>query len=152
MTPLFKKMNFKAQKRIFVLNSPIEFANHIKEMEPFTKISITSSAKEMHYVLLFAKNIEELNALFAKVKDKLIDDVYLWVCFPKKSSRKYTSNITRDIGWDRLGEANYEPVKIVAVDENWSALRFRKVSFIKQIKRSDKMILSKEGMKKKKGK
>jgi len=151
MTPLFKKMNFKRQERIFVLNSPSEFAAQLVAMMPFTKISTSTRSKIMDFVVIFAKQEEELNALFAKVKDKLIGDAYLWICYPKKSSRKYDSGITRDKGWYALGEADYEPVRIIAIDEDWSGLRFRKVTYIKDIKRSDKMIISREGIKKKKG-
>jgi hypothetical protein len=34
-----------------------------------------------------------------------------------------------------LGAAGFEPVRMVAVDEDWSALRFRRVGFIKTLTR-----------------
>jgi len=149
MTPLFKKMNYKNQDRIVVLNHPVEFNTPYEEMKAFTKMS-TRASGEIEFVLLFAENQKALNKLFAKVKDKLVDDVALWISFPKKSSKKYTSDINRDQGWEELGNADFESVKIIAVDEDWSALRFRRVKHIKEIKRSDKMVLSKAGMAKKK--
>ncbi|HMV90161.1 MAG TPA: hypothetical protein PKA40_11005, partial [Cyclobacteriaceae bacterium] len=39
-------------------------------------------------------------------------------------------------GWAELGKAGYEPVRMVAIDEDWSALRFRKAENIKVMKRS----------------
>lgn len=150
MTPLFKKLNFKDQKRILVLNRPAEFAPHLEAMQSVTKISTRTSVKEISFVLLFAKSQKEMNALFAKIKDKFVGDALLWICFPKKSSKKYASDINRDVGWTVIGKADFEPVKIVAIDEDWSALRFRKVAYIKTLKRNDKMIISKAGMKKKK--
>jgi len=149
MTPLFKKMNFNNQDRVVVLNHPEEFNIQYDEMEAFTKMTTRASGK-IAFALLFAENQNELNKLFAKVKDKLVDDVALWISFPKKSSKKYKSDINRDQGWEELGKADFESVKIIAVDADWSALRFRRVKHIKEIKRSDKMVLSKAGMAKKK--
>jgi hypothetical protein len=47
------------------------------------------------------------------------------------SLSKYRSQIDRDHGWDVLGSEGFEPVRMVAIDEDWSALRFRRKSFIK---------------------
>jgi len=145
-------MNFKDQKRIVVLNQPDEFNPHFEEMKAFTQMTSRASVKEIEYTILFAKTQKEVDQLFFKIKDKLIDDALLWIAFPKKSSKKYKSEINRDHGWDELGKANYEGVKIVAIDEDWSALRFRQVKHIKTLKRSDKMMLSKAGMEKKRRK
>ena len=143
-------MNFKDHERIVVLNSPEEFKVHIEAMKPFTKMSTSARVKEISYVLIFAKSRDELSSHFIKIKDKFIGDALLWVCFPKKSSKKYKSSINRDEGWELIGAADFEPVKIVAIDEDWSALRFRKVVYIKQLKRNDKMLISKGGKAKKK--
>jgi len=58
MTPLFKKLNYKDQDSILILNSPEEFQPHKQAMEDFTKIQIRVSVKEIHYVLLFAVSVE----------------------------------------------------------------------------------------------
>ena len=34
-----------------------------------------------------------------------------------------------------MGEAGFEPVRMVAIDEDWSALRFRRAEFIKNMTR-----------------
>lgn len=151
MTSLFKKMNFKGHDRVVVLNQPEEFKSHFEDMKPYTKMSTRASAKELEYVLFFAKTQKEVDQQFAMVKAKLSDDVLLWIAFPKKSSKKYKSEINRDNGWAELGKADFEGVKIVAIDEDWSALRFRRVKHIKTLKRSDKMMLSKAGLDKKRG-
>lgn len=151
MTPLFKKLNLKDRERILVLNSPPEFKPHLEDLAPFVKISTRSSVKEISFVLLFAISQKEMEGLFLKIKDKFVEDALLWICFPKKSSKKYTSDINRDEGWTELGKDDFEPVKIVAIDEDWSALRFRKVAYIKSLKRNEKMLISKAGLRKKKG-
>jgi len=143
-------LNYKDQDSILILNSPEEFQPHKQAMEDFTKIQIRASVKEIHYVLLFAVSQKELNELFVKINGKLMGDAFLWVCFPKKSSKNYTSDISRDKGWDEIGKANFEPVRLLAIDTNWSAIRFRKVEYIKTLNRNEKMIISKAGREKKK--
>jgi hypothetical protein len=74
-------------------------------------------------------------------------DVTLWFAYPKQSSKRYSCEFNRDDGWQALGEANYEPVRQVALDEDWSALRFRHISFIKTFKRNKNNAISKKGKK-----
>lgn len=48
----------------------------------------------------------------------------LWFAYPKKSGGIRT-DITRDHGWEPLGTHNLLPVTQIAIDDTWSALRFR---------------------------
>jgi len=45
--------------------------------------------------------------------------------------KKYTCDISRDNGWQALGELGFEGVRMVAIDEDWSAVRFRRAEYIK---------------------
>ena len=56
---------------------------------------------------------------------------HFWVSYPKRSSKRYKSDISRDTGWDVLGECNFEPVMQVSIDADSSVLRFRPVDQIK---------------------
>jgi uncharacterized protein YdhG (YjbR/CyaY superfamily) len=58
------------------------------------------------------------------------------VAYPKGTSKRYKCEFNRDDGWTVFGEAGYEPVRMVAIDEDWSALRFRKVEKIGKMTRS----------------
>jgi len=44
-----------------------------------------------------------------------------------------------------LGELGFEPVRLVAIDEDWSALRFRRTEFIKTLTRDETRALSAAG-------
>jgi hypothetical protein len=59
---------------------------------------------------------------------------HLWLLYPKKSGRIAT-DITRDHGWEPVHEAGFLPVTQVAVDADWSALRFRRREEIREITR-----------------
>ncbi|HEX3836066.1 MAG TPA: hypothetical protein VHW25_03810 [Steroidobacteraceae bacterium] len=58
-------------------------------------------------------------------------DAILWMVYPKGTSKKYHCEFNRDCGWPILAAAGFEPVRMVAIDADWSALRFRRVQFIK---------------------
>jgi len=67
----------------------------------------------------------------------------LWFAYPKGSSKRYKCEFNRDNGWAVLGSLGFEGVRMVAIDEDWSALRFRRVEYVKNMTRS--FALSEEG-------
>ena len=62
------------------------------------------------------------------------DGAALWFVYPKKSSGVKT-DLSRDVGWTPLESADFLAVTQVALDETWSALRFRRRSEIKTLTR-----------------
>ncbi len=53
--------------------------------------------------------------------------------------------INRDSGWKVLGDAGFEPVRMVAIDDDFSAVRFRRVEFIKTLTRDKRYAMSAKG-------
>lgn len=49
----------------------------------------------------------------------------LWFACPKQTSRKYTSDLNRDLCAAALKSLNLQPVRQIAIDDDWSALRFK---------------------------
>jgi hypothetical protein len=137
MTPLFKKLNFKNQQSLHVIQAPDSFQPEMKAMSAVAKIttSLTGSAP-IEFFLAFVTKQSEVNALSKKASVRLVDDGLLWLAYPKGSSKKYKCDFNRDAGWDKLGKLGFEPVRQVAIDEDWSALRFRRVAHIKTMTRS----------------
>ena len=72
-------------------------------------------------------------------------DAIVWFAYPKGTSKRYKSEINRDTGWQALGQAGFEPVRAVAIDEDWSALRFRRVEFIKTMTRAKEHRMTAQG-------
>ncbi len=144
MNVLFKKLNFKTQEVIHILNSPASFQAEITDMKTYCDVKTTLNEDEkIEFVLFFATKqdeIEQNTAIFEKQSE---GDVVIWFAYPKQSSKKYKCEFNRDTGWKLLGKLGFEPVRAVAIDEDWSALRFRRVSFIKIMTRS--FALSDEG-------
>ena len=148
MTPLFKKLNFKDHSSIVLHNSPESFQIELSEMSKVTTV-FTNAGKveEIDFVLCFAVRIDEIKDFLNKNISKLQGDAFIWICYPKQSSKKYKSEINRDMGWEFMAEHELEPVRQVAIDDDWSALRFRKVSYIKNITRRESFAVTDEAKK-----
>ena len=56
-----------------------------------------------------------------KQKQNLLRPNALWVAYPKANG----ADINRDSMWPILAEYEMRPISQIAVDDNWSAIRFR---------------------------
>lgn len=150
MNAIFKKLNFKNQPEIHVLNAPDSFQPDLREMAELTKITVTAPTADGQFILIFVKKQSELSEAANLAAKVLQGDGLLWIAYPKKSSKKYTCDFDRDSGWSVFGQHGFEGVRMVAIDEDWSALRLRRVEFIKTLERDSSRALSDEGKKRSK--
>lgn len=150
MTPLFKKLNFKNHTQIIVLNVPSTLEAEADEMTKFTEVKKDlDNITGLNFCIAFATQQAELDALADQLQDLLKGDPILWVCYPKATSKNYKCDFNRDTGWSHLATTlNMEPVRQIAIDADWSALRFRKVAFIKTITRRESFALTDDAKKK----
>lgn len=130
MTPLLDKLHYKASEPCVVINLPHELREEFETAINFITYSEASSAITT-FVLLFVKDVASLNHWFPSVVKNLEGDVTLWIAYPKKSSKKYKTDISRDHGWEILGKHGFEPVSQIAFNTDISILRFRHIKFIK---------------------
>ena len=152
MTSLLKKLNYKEQAEILMLNSPQSFDKVFEEMGLITNIRTNlRGVKEINFIMIFATKKAEIEKYFDKIINLLNDDTVLWFAYPKGTSKNYKCDFNRDTGWEILGDQGYEGVRIVSIDEDWTALRFRKADKIKKMTRRKSMAISKTGKKKTKG-
>ncbi len=143
MTPLFKKLNLTHQPVIHVLNAPASFA---PELAALTGTEILYELEGVtSFALAFAVTQAEVDAASRRIAAFAEGDAIVWMAYPKGTSRKYKCEFNRDTGWSVLGEAGYEAVRQVAIDEDWTALRFRKVEFIRSITRNPAGAISAAG-------
>lgn len=146
MNPVFKKMNYKAQKVIHALNCPASFENDLKEMAGFANIKKQLKATDKaEFIICFCTKLKEVEAAATLAQKALQEDGMIWMVYPKGTSKNYKCEFNRDTGWDSLGKAGFEPVRQVAIDDDWSALRFRRVEFIKTMTRG--FAMTEEGKK-----
>ena len=130
-------MNFKSPKTTVILNSPESFEANISHILEFTDVKKSIDGVEnADFVIVFATKQTEVDATADIFASLLSPDGLLWVAYPKGTSKRYQCEFNRDNGWAKLGDVGFEPVRQVAIDADWSALRFRRVEFIKTMTRS----------------
>lgn len=104
---------YKEQPNIVAINSPKTFDNELEEMSK--RVTIIKTLME----------VIEIEQFITAIYQKLKGDAVIWLCYPKMTSKSYKCDFNRDSGWTSLGKYNLEPVRQVAIDDDFSALRFR---------------------------
>jgi hypothetical protein len=145
MAPVFGKLNLKEQKQIVVLNAPASFEPELKSLRGITVVRDLKNVEQVEFVLAFVTKQKEVDTLGKSLGKRTQGDAVVWLAYPKGSSKKYKSEINRDAGWQVFGDAGFEPVRMVAIDEDWSAVRFRRVEFIKTLTRGKEHRMSAQG-------
>lgn len=118
-TPLAKKLGIKEKHRITLVAMPASVQAEIKG----SLAACVSASSELDFAIVFVKSASELQKEFQRLARMLAPAGMLWVSWPKKSSSVATDldeNLVREIGL----KAGLVDVKVCAVDEVWSGLKF----------------------------
>lgn len=140
-----KKLNLKDQSAVLVLNAPQSFEPEVAALENVVVHRDAEETESVDFALAFAMTQNEVDTFAEVMAQKTKGDAVVWFAYPKGSSKKYKCEFNRDTGWAKLGEHGFEPVRQVAIDEDWSALRFRRVEYIKKLTRHPMGALTEEG-------
>ena len=135
MTKLFDKLNLKDHREILVVNEPTSFEFELAALAGVTVLRDPGKVKTVRFALVFATVQTEVDRLAKLLSAKAEGDALLWFAYPKGTSKMYKCDFNRDTGWIVLKRAGFASVRAVAIDEDWSALRFRRVEFIKSATR-----------------
>jgi hypothetical protein len=121
-TPLAKKLGVKPGLSMFIQHHPKDYFDWLAPIPEDVTVKEKLSG-QLDFIHLFVKEKKEFQKEFIKSKKHLEKNGTLWISWPKKSSKVETDldeNIIRDYG---LKEGLVD-VKVCAVDEVWSGLKF----------------------------
>jgi hypothetical protein len=121
-TPLVKKLGLKAGQRAVFLHAPGDYQRTLGELPASVQCSSRCSGVA-DFIQLFASDRASLQEEFEKARGHLAPDGALWISWPKRTSgmrADLDENIIRAAGL-KLGLVD---VKVCAVDETWSGLKF----------------------------
>jgi len=119
-TPLIKKLGIKPGARLQFVSEPKGFAGLLGELPAGSR---SASRGALDFAMLFVKSQSDLKKGFARLRDRLEPDGMLWVSWPKKTSgvaTDVTEGVVRTFGL----ESGLVDVKVCAVDDTWSGLKF----------------------------
>lgn len=121
-TPLQKKLGIKPGMTMFVQNVPPDYFDWLSPLPERVTVK-KMIGKEIDFIHSFVKSQSEFKKLFIANQKALKKDGMFWISWPKKSSGVITDldeNFIRDFGL----QAGLVDVKVCAVDETWSGLKF----------------------------
>lgn len=121
-TPLPKKLGIKDGFRVSLISAPSEVRAELKPA--LANCKVDKDAKDpLDFAIFFTKSASELEKEFPRLAKALEPGGMLWISWPKKSSgvaTDLTENIVRDTGL----AVGLVDVKVCAVTEIWSGLKF----------------------------
>jgi len=121
-TPLIQKIGIKSGHRVVLRNHPASF---VKDLGVFPEGAASSDrlSGKANVVVYFTERLAGLRKDFPRLAAALVSDGMLWISWPKKASGRptdLTEDIVRKVGL----ECGLVDVKVCAIDETWSGLKF----------------------------
>jgi hypothetical protein len=120
--PLSAKLGIKEGTRVGLLSAPNGYERQLDPL-PYGVTFAKRMPRETDFVQWFVKRRAALEARIKRVADALSDTGMLWVSWPKKSSG-VASDLTEDALRAAVLPLGLVDVKVIAVDEIWSGLKF----------------------------
>ena len=121
-TPLTKKLGIKEASRVALVNAPKDFLSQLDNLPDDVKF-LKPASKALDLILLFVVAERILARDFAKLAARLTSNGMFWIAWPKKSA-----GVATDLSFERVQriglDAGLVDVKICAIDETWSGLKF----------------------------
>ena len=118
---LAKKLGLKAPLKLLLINAPKEYVSWLGEL-PEGVMLVTNAKPPIVAAHVFTAESAFLDGILSKLRNELQQNGFVWVSWPKKSSK-----IPTDITENRIREIalplGFVDVKVCAVTEVWSGLK-----------------------------
>jgi hypothetical protein len=110
---LAKKLNLKDGMKVRVVGRPADV-----DLD-----DVTTARSGGDAVLVFVKTMAEVERNAKPAIDAAKNDLVAWIAYPKAG--QLGTDLNRDILWKRLQNEGIQGVRQIAIDDTWSAMRFR---------------------------
>ena len=133
LSPMARKLRLAPEHRVAVLNAPDGYVDQLRPGPSAIETEVGQS-EPYDVVLLFVNDVDELRRLGPIAIRAAKANGLLWITYPKGGKTRGVTDLPATPWWvrrDVLGEITSEkglkPVAFVAIDDNWTALRFKRV-------------------------
>ena len=122
------KLQMKPGQSLAVLNAPEGMPGVLATALPEVTVRV-GAAGMADGVLLFVHSREEVGRLVGSAIEAAGRDGLVWIAYPKGGSGAKT-DLNRDVLWKAIEPSGWRPVRLVALDEVWSAMRLRPAELV----------------------
>ncbi len=99
MNDILKKLQYKGQQKVLVVNAPESFKQVLEELITLAPtLDLHNVGVEEDFAIVFATNKHDLDHFVVATTPKLKGDATLWMCYPKGTSKTYKCDFNRDTG------------------------------------------------------
>lgn len=129
MDKLIKKLQIKESGSVLLLNLP----GALSPLAGSLDLGKDHSRGEKPYdlIMVFSLSITQAEESIKESIGSLAEDGLYWFCYPKKSSKNYSSDLNRDLSWPLFEAYGFRPVRQISLNDDWSAIRVREQSRIR---------------------
>ncbi|MEM7227393.1 MAG: DUF3052 domain-containing protein [Planctomycetota bacterium] len=121
-TPLVRKLGIKPGMRVRFINPPAGYVEGLEDLPDDVTI-VASTRGSLAFIQLFATSAAELRRRLPAAQRAMATDGMVWISWPKRASgvdTDLTGDVVREIGL----ATGLVDIKVCAVDETWSGLKF----------------------------
>ena len=124
MSGVARKLGIKPGMRALVSGAP---AGYVKLLAPPEGVMIAEAGTgRFEFLQLFATRRAEIRKQAPRLLRQALPGALVWISYPKKTSG-VESDLSREAVWEAMAPTGWRPVSQIAIDDVWSALRFRPV-------------------------
>jgi hypothetical protein len=117
--PILEKLRYSPQQRAIVLNAPASYAPTLSDLPLEDRLE-----GDFDFIHVFVTDRSDVQRDGQRWREALKDDGILWVSYPKGKS--IPTDLNRDSLNRALQDHGLQGVSQVAIDDIWSALRFKR--------------------------
>jgi hypothetical protein len=130
-TPLVRKLGIKDEHVVLLDGAPADLELALDEHGAGGAHVVRRLPRSMDVTLTFHTSYDALAKRLPTLFDRTSTAGMVWVCWPKKAAQRTTRNpagLVSDLDENRVRDLGLElgfvDVKVAAVDETWSGLKF----------------------------
>jgi hypothetical protein len=117
-----QKLFIRDNYTVLLLNAPRGYREVLGPLPQGVKV-VSRATKPVELIQLFASKKADMLKLFREAKPLLKAEGLLWATYPKAG--QLDTDLKREVVWECGQAVGMEPVAQIAVDDVWSALRFK---------------------------
>lgn len=122
---LLEKLQLNEEKNLLIQGLPSSIEKQFVKLNFSKGITPLLKTRKIDFALVFAFNQLQLLNILKEVIPALHDEAKFWIAYPKATS-KIASDLSRDKNWDCVSDYGFEAVRLIALDNVWTAGRFKR--------------------------